>query len=66
MKDFIITIDEIWSEKFNVRAETVEEAMAIAKKGYHEGVLGFEGTLCARQMSGTDPDTGDCTEWIEF
>lgn len=67
MKKFRITIEEIVSEQFEIEAETLEEAMEIAEEEYNEGLLVLEpGTLVAKQMAGTDPDTGDCTEWTEF
>lgn len=67
MKKFIIAIEEIVSEQFEIEAETMEEAMEIAEDQYKKGILVLEpGTLVAKQMCGTDPSTGDCTEWSEF
>ena len=67
MKKFKITIEEMFSDQFEIEAETMEEAMEIAEEQYKEGFLVLEpGNLVAKQMCGEDPDTGDCTEWTEF
>ncbi len=67
MKKYIIAIEEMISEQFEIEADTLEEAMEIAEEQYNKGILVLEpGNLVAKQMCGTDPDTGDCTEWTEF
>lgn len=67
MKKYIIAIEEMISEQFEIEADTLEEAMEIAEEQYNKGILVLEpGNLVSKQMCGTDPDTGDCTEWTEF
>lgn len=67
VKKFKITIEEMVIQDFEIYAESMEEAMEIAEEKYNEGTIVLEpGNLVAKQMCGTDPDTGDCTEWTEF
>lgn len=67
MKKFIITIEEMVSEDFEIEAETMEEAMEIAEERYNNGDIMLEpGNLVAKQMMGYDEEEDECTEWTEF
>ena len=66
MKKFIIAIEEMISEEFEVEAETAEEAMEMAKHKYDIGEYVLSpGNLAAKQMSVVSPDN-EATEWVEF
>lgn len=67
MKKFKITIEEMVSQVFEVKANSLEEAMEIAEEKYNDGEFVLEpGELVCKQMMGEDPKTGEATEWIEF
>lgn len=63
---FIVTIEEMVSDNFEIEAETAEDAMRIAEEKYHccEFVL-EPGNLICKQMSILSPNN-ESTEWIEF
>ncbi len=64
---FIVTIEEMVSQDFEVEAEDVLEALEIAEENYHKGKFVLApGYLVAKQMSACDKNGKDCTEWIEF
>lgn len=66
MKKFKITIEEHVSETFEVEANDIGEAMAIAEEKYYDGEFVLEpGEVSARLMM-ADDGNGDCTEWTEF
>jgi hypothetical protein len=66
-KIFKITIEEMISQSFDIEAETIEEAMEIAKRDYNDGYLVVDnGDLVAKQMMAEDEETKETTEWVEF
>lgn len=66
MKKYVVTIEELVSQNFEVFAESSEQAMEIAASKYKRGEFVLEpGELCAKQMSIMSPDDS-VTEWIEF
>ncbi len=63
---FIVTIEEMVSEDFEVEAESAEEAMYIAEEKYKKCEFVLEpGRLVAKQMAIMFPDS-EVTEWTEF
>lgn len=67
MKIFKITIEESISQSFDIKAETIEEAMEIAERDYNDGYLVVDnGDLVAKQMMAEDEEENEVTEWIEF
>lgn len=66
MKKFIIAIEEMVSQEFEVEAENAGEAMEIAEEKYKNGEFVLSpGNLVARQMAVTAPDN-EVSEWTEF
>lgn len=65
---FIIDIEEMVVQSFEVEAETMEEAMEIAEKKYwnNEFVVGPHADVAARQMRAFTEDFSEETEWTEF
>ena len=65
---FIIDIEEMIVQSFEVEAETMEEAMEIAEKKYwnNEFVVGPHADVAARQMRAFTEDFSEETEWTEF
>lgn len=63
---FVITIEEMLSDDFEVDAETAEEAMRIAEENYHTGKFVLvPGNLIFKQMAISSP-TDETIEWTEF
>ena len=66
MKTFKITIEETISQAFDIDANTIEEAMAFARKDYLDGFLVVENpTLIDVQMMAEDEET-NTTKWVEI
>ncbi len=66
MKKFVIAIEEMICQDFEVVAETAEEAMEVAEKLYKSGAFVLDNAeLCAKQMAVVAPNE-DATEWCEF
>lgn len=66
VKKFIITIEELLSQEFEVEAKNAEDAMNAAEEKYRTGEFVLElGEVSFRQMAITEPD-GEVTEWVEF
>ncbi len=66
VKKFVIAIEEMICQEFEVAAETVEEAMEAAEKLYKAGTFVLDNAeICAKQMAIVSPDE-DVTEWCEF
>lgn len=65
---FIIDIEEMIVQSFEVEAETMEEAMEIAENKYwkNEFVVGPHADVAARQMRAFTEDFSEETEWTEF
>lgn len=63
---YYVTIEELVSKKFKVDADSMEEAMNIAKK-YNTGEFVLEpGELVAKQMYAENESGTEMTEWTEF
>lgn len=63
---YIITIEEMVSEDFEVEAESAEEAMDIAEEKYKKCEFVLEpGNLTFKQMAVISPEN-ETTEWTEF
>lgn len=63
---YIITIEEMVSEDFEVEAKNAEEAMNIAEEKYKKCEFVLEpGNLTFKQMAIISPES-DATEWTEF
>ncbi len=66
-KKFIITIEEMVTEDFEVLAETEEEAVEIATEKYNSGEFVLEpGNLVSKQMEIHNVTDGEYTDWFEF
>ncbi len=64
---FIVTIEEMVSQDFEVEADDVGEALALAEEHYRNGKFVLEpGNLVAKQMCVCDKNGGNCTEWVLF
>ena len=66
-KKFIITIEEMVTEDFEVFAETEEEAVEIATEKYNSGEFVLEpGNLVSKQMEVHNVTDDEYTDWFEF
>ena len=66
-KKFVITIEEMITEDFEVFAETEEEAEEIAVDKYNSGEFVLEpGNLVAKQILIHNVTDNKYTDWIEF
>jgi hypothetical protein len=66
-KKFIITIEEMVTEDFEVFAETEEEAVEIANEKYNSGEFVLEpGNLVSKQMEVHNVTDDEYTDWFEF
>lgn len=64
-KKFKITIEETISQTFEIEAESSEEAMGKALKGYEDGTLVVDnGSLTGAKMACEGND--EVTEWVEI
>lgn len=67
MEKFIVTIEEMVSDDFEVLAENYEEAEKIAAEKYKSGEFVLEpGNLVAKQMKIHNITDDVRTDWIEF
>lgn len=67
MKNFVVTIEEMISQDFNVLAEDFEQAERIAMEKYAKGEFALApGNLVAKQIEIHDVTDDVYTEWIEF
>lgn len=65
-RKFVVAIEEIVVQEFEVFAEDGEEAMEKAEKKYWLGEFVLEpGNVSFRQMAIMKPDN-EVTEWVEF
>ena len=65
--DFFVTIEELISQDFKINANSIEEAVSIAKEKYDEGKFVLApGTLIAKQIQAENEDSTETTEWTEF
>ena len=67
-KKFVVDIEEMIVQSFEVEAESMEEAMEIAERKYFNGefVLGGDADVAARQMRASTENFEEQTEWTEF
>lgn len=67
-KKFIVDIEEMIVQSFEVEAESLEEAMEIAEDKYWKGefVLEADANVAARQMRASSEDLWEQTAWTEF
>lgn len=66
MKKYVIAIEEMISDNFEVEAETAEEAMELAEYRYRTGEYALApGNLVAKQIAIISPNNA-ITEWTEF
>lgn len=66
MKKYIIAIEEMNVQEFEIEAENDEQAMNFAENKYQNGEFVLvPGKVCFKQMSIIKPDN-EVTEWIEF
>ena len=64
---FYVTIEELISQDFKINANSIEEAISIAKEKYNGGKFVLTpGTLIAKQMQAKNEDSTEITEWTEF
>lgn len=64
---FTVTIEELISQEFKMNANSLEEAMNMAKEKYNEGEFVLApGTLISKQMQAINENSKDITEWTEF
>ncbi len=63
---FVINIEEVVSQDFEVEAEDAGEAIEIAEEKYKKGVFVLEpGNLVYKQMAVMEPENKAC-EWVLF
>ncbi|MDD4164081.1 MAG: DpnD/PcfM family protein [Eubacteriales bacterium] len=66
MKKFVIAIEEMIVENFEIEVENSEEAFEIAQRKYkNEEIVLSPGEVQFKQITIIEPDDGDC-HWIEF
>lgn len=64
---FTVTIEELISQEFKMNANSLEEAMNMAKEKYNEGEFVLApGILIAKQMQAINENSKEITEWTEF
>ena len=64
---YSVTIEELISQEFKINANSIEEAMYIAKEKYNkEEFVLAPGTLVEKQMQAISEDSTEITEWTEF
>lgn len=64
---YFVTIEELISQAFKINANSMEEAMHIAKEKYNKGEFVLDpGILVAKQMQVENEDGKEKTEWTEF
>lgn len=63
---FVIAIEEVVSQNFEVEAEDAGEAIEIAEEKYKKGEFVLEpGNLMYKQMAVMEPE-GEACEWVLF
>lgn len=65
-KKYVVTIEETISQDFDVEANSLEEALEIARKKYYDGEFIVESESCTFvQAKAMTEDASDMTEWRE-
>lgn len=63
----LVTIEETISESFEVEADSINEALEIAKHKYNTGEFVIEsGNVTNKMIQGIVEGSDEETEWIEF
>ena len=66
-KNFVVTIEETISQDFNVEANSLEEALEIARKKYRSCEFIVESESCTfAQAKARTEDASEMTEWREI
>lgn len=64
---YSITIEELISQEFKINANSIEEAVSIAKEKYNTGEFVLSpGTLVAKQIYAENKDATEVIEWTRF
>lgn len=64
---FLVNIEEVVCETFEVDAESLEEALEIARDKYDNGEFVLEpGELISTSVSAYDEETGEWSDAVEF
>lgn len=64
---YYVTIEEMVSQRFEINANSIEEAINIVEGKYNAGEIVLEpGELVAKQMCAESKDGSDTSEWVEF
>lgn len=67
MKTFRVIIEETISQAFNIKAETIEDAIEIARNDYRNGFLIVDnGNLVESNLMAEDEETNKKTDWEEL
>ena len=67
MAEYIVTIEETVSEGFKISADSVKEALEIARQMYKNGELVLEpGNLVSGRMSVSGDEGGEGAVWYEL
>lgn len=66
-KKYVVTIEETISQDFDIEANSLEEALEIARKKYCDGEFVVESESCTFvQAKAMTEDASDLTEWREI
>nr|WP_304037444.1 DpnD/PcfM family protein [Ruminococcus bromii] len=66
MKKYVIVIEEVVVQNFEIEADSQEEALNKLETGYKNGIYVLEpGEVQSKKMSIVKPEQ-NATEWIEF
>lgn len=66
MKKYVIAIEEVVVQNFEIEADSQEEALNKLETGYKNGIYVLEhGEVQSKKMSIVKPEQ-NATEWIEF
>lgn len=66
MKKYVIAIEEVVVQNFEIEADSQEEALNKLETGYKNGICVLEpGEVQSKKMSIVKPEQ-NATEWIEF
>lgn len=66
-KKYVVTIEETISQDFDVEANSLGEALEIARKKYYDGEFTVESESCTFvQAKARTEDASNMTEWREI
>lgn len=67
MEKFYVTIEEHYTQVFEVKAEDMEEAMEIAEARYNNGEFNVRHNDPQAKLMMAENESGEeSTEWVEF